>query len=93
MKKIVSENEKYKHISMETAEVIGEMANVGMPKEDEKGEYNVCKAIMEIREEGREEGRLLLLVSMVQDGEITLETAAKRLDISVEEFQKKMNRK
>ncbi len=95
MKKIVSENEKYKHISMETAEVIGEMANVGMPEEDEKGEYNVCKAIMEIREEGievgREEGRLLLLVSMVQDGEITLETAAKRLDISREEFKEKMN--
>ena len=89
MKKIVSENEKYKHISMETAEVIGEMANVGMPKEDEKGEYNVCKAIMEIREEGR----WSLLMSMVAKGKISEEDAAEEIGISVEEFQKKMNRK
>lgn len=89
MKKIVSENEKYKHISMETAEVIGEMANVGMPEEDEKGEYNVCKAIMEIREEGR----WSLLMSMVAKGKISEEDAAEEIGISVEEFQKKMNRK
>ena len=42
------------------------------------------------REEGREEERWQLLIAMVNDGEITTENAAKRLNITPEEFQEKL---
>ena len=51
-----------------------------------------------LKEEGREEGKeegigigmLKLLICLVNDGEITIENAAKRLNITPEEFQKKL---
>ena len=42
------------------------------------------------REEGREEERWQLLIAMVNDGEITIENAAKRLNITPEEFQNRL---
>ena len=42
----------------------------------------------ESREEGREEGQRIMLVAMVKDGEIKIESAARRLGITPEEFKK-----
>lgn len=41
--------------------------------------------------EGIKEGRILEVYSMVQDGDISLERAAKRLGITVAELKNKMN--
>lgn len=41
-------------------------------------------------EEGRQEGRQLEIYSLVQDGFLTKELAAKRLDMSVAELEKQM---
>ena len=46
--------------------------------------------ITEGRTLGIEEGRVKELCSMVQDGDITLERAAKRLNITVPELEKRM---
>ena len=47
-----------------------------------------------LKEEGREEGigigMLKLLICLVNDGEITIENAAKRLNITPEEFQEEL---
>ena len=42
------------------------------------------------RMEGRAEGRILELCSMVQDGDISPERAAKRLGITVPDLEQKM---
>ena len=42
-------------------------------------------------EEGIEKGREILLIALVKDGEISLESAAKRLNITVDEFRDKIN--
>lgn len=67
--------------------------------DNEEGKVNMCKAIDDLindgRVEGREEGRAegliegreLLLFAQVKDGEITIESASKRLNITPEEFK------
>ena len=44
---------------------------------------------MEVREEGREEGKILLLKSLVKDGVLSLAEAAKRVGMTPSEFQEK----
>ena len=46
---------------------------------------------MEGREEGRNEGKAYELFSLVKDGILTSDIAAKRLNISVAEFEKLYN--
>lgn len=67
-------------------------------KEECGGGYNMCKALddmkkeakMEGREEGREEGAIEVLCSLVKDGMIKMEDAAKRLNMTEELFRVKM---
>ena len=42
-----------------------------------------------LREEGRMEARTELLIALIHDGEITIESAAKRLDMTPEQFEEK----
>ena len=60
----------------------------------EGGKKDVCKAIKDLmsdsREEGREEGTLFTLIGLVNDELLTLEEAAKRVNMTVDEFQKKL---
>ena len=55
---------------------------------NEKGEYIVCKAFDDIEERGRQQGMHQLLFALYSDGEITIENASKRLNITSEEFLK-----
>lgn len=75
-------------------------------KKEDKGEYNVCQAIRELMEdsrmegmtegrlegrlEGKFEGKLEVLVELVKEGMLKLEEAARRVNLTVEEFQEKM---
>ena len=60
------------------------------------GKNDVCKAIRDLmddsREEGREEGVMFTLVALVKDGLLSIEEAAKRVNKSVEEFQMELIR-
>ncbi|MBQ6463212.1 MAG: hypothetical protein IJJ59_07805 [Pseudobutyrivibrio sp.] len=55
-----------------------------MPKRGKDGDYNMCKAVMEIKEEGVME----TLASLVNDGIIDAKEATKRANVSEEKFQK-----
>ena len=58
--------------------------------EERRHEYMVMMIHeMEVREEGREEGRILVLNSLVKDGVLTLTDAAKRANMTPAEFQGK----
>ena len=48
------------------------------------------KAVMDIKEEGREEGQLLMLANLAEKKIITIEQAAKEAGMSVNEFLEKM---
>ena len=53
MKEIVQQDEEYQKMDKESAEIISEFTSIKMPRKNRKQEgYNVCKAVMEIRQEG-----------------------------------------
>ena len=62
------------------------------------GGYNMCKAIEDIKNDGKlegkreglREGEIKTLYELTRDGIITKETAANKLNISVEKFEKNM---
>ena len=65
-------------------------------KEDKKGVGIMCQALEKIRNdgraEGRKEGQLDLLLSLVKDGVLSVVDAAARAGISSEEFSKKLQK-
>ena len=58
------------------------------------GGYNMCKAIEDIKNDGKLEGLLegevKTLYELTRDGIITKETAANKLNITVKKFEKDM---
>ena len=58
------------------------------------GKRDMCKAITDLvndgREEGREEGVLFTLIGLVEDNLISIEDAAKRANLTVKEFKDKV---
>ena len=53
-------------------------------------EYDEERAIMEFREEGIEIGMLKTLFGLVKDGLLSLNVAAERANMTVEEFKAKL---
>ena len=69
-RKNVLENEAYGRLREDAFNVIRQYANLkevdgALARDDEKGEGNMCKAMLELIEEGREEGRDKMLISLV----------------------------
>lgn len=57
--KIVNSDDSFKSVSRETANVINVVTKSGF-KIDEKDEIvDMCKAVLDIREDGREEGQFI----------------------------------
>ena len=79
------------HLEVSAAQVIKEVTNTKfqIPKGMEK--VNMCEAIevlMKRREtEGITQGKLNLLKELVDDGTLTMEAAAGKVNMSVEEFK------
>lgn len=106
LERLLKENEKYSHLEVDTAEAMAVMLNLPEKWiktqihkfKNEKEEYDMCQAIREWsakeraagRQEGRQEGIFLALCSLVRDGLLQLEEAAKRSQMSVEDFRAKM---
>lgn len=57
-------------------------------KEEEKGVSMMCKMMEDMRKESVKEGKIEIMVEMVKDGEQSIESAAKRLKMTEEEFRK-----
>ena len=67
------------------------MTNTHIKREevDDMGNANMCKAIQEMIQDGRDEGRVQLLVTLIQSGDISLQRAAALMNMTPEEFQEK----
>ena len=56
---------------------------------DDMENVNMCKAIQEMIQDGRDEGRVQLLVTLIQSGDISLQRAAALMNMTPKEFQEK----
>ena len=106
LSQIVNEDEVYKHISRRTAVMINTVSGTKMKISEGKDEVDMCKAIEDMRKEerekgieegiekgiekGRNEGIIETLSGLVNDGLITLETAASRAGMTVKEFETRL---
>ncbi len=53
-------------------------------------EYDEAKYMQMFKEEGREEGKIAVLISLVQSGDLPMQKAAEKLGVTVEELEKMM---
>ena len=83
-------------MEVEAARVIETITSVTIEKEevDSMGNVNMCKAIQEMMQDSRGEGRLAgltegrlqLLTTLIQSGKVTVKEAATLMDMTQEEF-------
>lgn len=88
MTQAVSSDSAFEFIDRETAELMSEFTDISLPKRDKDGEYNMCKAVEEIKAEGKAEGTIDTLVLLVRDGLLDINVAAERAGMSLEAFEK-----
>ena len=88
----ISSEERFKKLDEMTAKLVAELINVDMDGED----GNVCKAIEDLindsKEEGRIEGEVNAIYKLRRDGILNLDVAADRLGLSLEEYNKREER-
>lgn len=92
MNYVVNSDSAYENMDKDTAEMISTFASIKLPRKNKEGGYNMCKAVVEIKEEGIKEGVLDTLISLVKDGLLDINEAAKRANISVEKFKKEIEK-
>ena len=56
MLELVQSNNKFTNLQRDTAELIRDFASVKLPRKNSEGGYNMCKAVMELKQEGIEQG-------------------------------------
>jgi len=87
----MNHNQRMEHLEVGAAQVIKEVTNTKFQIPKGMEEVNMCEAIevlMKRREtEGIIQGKLSLLKELVDDGTLTMEAAAGKVNMSVEEFK------
>ena len=87
----INSEEAFKNLDYKTAKLLETIMKVDIPND---GGYNMCKAIEDIKNDGKREGILegevKTLYELTRDGIITKETAASKLNITAEKFEKDM---
>ena len=87
----INSEEAFKNLDYKTAKLLETIMKVDIPND---GGYNMCKAIEDIKNDGKREGLLegevKTLYELTRDGIITKEIAANKLNITVEKFEKNM---
>ena len=87
----INSEEAFKNLDYKTAKLLETIMKVDIPND---GGYNMCKAIEDIKNdgklEGKREGLREGLYELTRDGIITKEIAANKLNITVEKFEKDM---
>ncbi|SDB07854.1 Putative transposase, YhgA-like [Pseudobutyrivibrio sp. YE44] len=56
MQELVNTDNSFEHISRKTAELMRDFASIKLPRKSKEGDYNMCKAIMEIERKSKEQG-------------------------------------
>ena len=79
------------NMEIEAARVIEVITHLEIESEevDSMGNVNMCKALQDMMQDSRDEGRVQLLVTLIQSGDISLQRAAALMNMTPEEFQEK----
>lgn len=90
---VTHEGDRFKNVEQDSAALINVVTGSGLKYEVKGGRVNMCTAIDEMikesKSEGRQEGVLNILASLVKDGILTMSEAAKRANLTPTEFQAK----
>lgn len=86
------EKNQGKLLENRAAQVVKTITGIPMEINEEEEDQDMCKAFEEMledsRNEGRNEGKLGILSQLIEQGLLTLETAAAQVNMTPEEFQK-----
>lgn len=86
------EKNQGKLLENRAAQVVKTITGIPMEINEEEDDQDMCKAFEEMlensRNEGRNEGKLGILSQLIEQGLLTLETAAAQVNMTPEEFQK-----
>ena len=86
------EKNQGKLLENRAAQVVKTITGIPMKINEEEEDQDMCKAFEEMledsRNEGRNEGKLGILSQLIEQGLLTLETAAAQINMTPEEFQK-----
>ena len=90
--KLENNRERYEKLSNQTKALIAELTNIkkipGVTEKDlRKGEFEMCKAFEDMREEGREEGIKETVFKMLRRGKLSVEELAEYSGIEIEEVE------
>ena len=85
--RIVQQDKRLNHIPNDIITLLNIITNSKLSINETKGETDMCEAIKEIVEDSKLEGKLETLIEFIQDGLITIEQAAQRLNTTVEKFK------
>ena len=75
----------------DAARVIRDITNIPIYVPDGKGEIDMCKAVRDMIDESKQEGKLITLIDLVRDNSLNIEKAAAKANMTVEQFEKIMN--
>ena len=85
LQKMLDSDETFKTVSRETANLINIVTNSGIEIKENEEVIDMCKAIKEIKEEGREEGRAETIVDsihkLMRTMKLTAQQAMEALEI------------
>jgi len=85
----------FQKVGNDSVRLINECTNSNIPIDEEREETNMCKGLLEWKEEermeGRMEGRTEIIAQMYHEGDITLQKACELLHCSEEEFLDRVN--
>ena len=88
LNEVVHTDPIYRRLDRDSAEIINIVTGSSLSIEQGKESIDMCQAIEEMRAESEAKGILKTLVSLVKDGILTLSEAAKRANMTVEDFEK-----
>ena len=72
------------------ARVIRDITNTPIYVPEGKGEIDMCKAVKDMLDESKTEGKLTTLIELVQEDSLSIEKAAANANMTVEKFRKVM---
>ena len=74
-------DERYREIKQELTEI-----------ENKGGSVTMCNVAQAIEERGIEKGKLIQLIELVNNGDLSIERASEKAGMTIEEFREQMQR-
>ena len=85
---VVKNDKGFESVPNEAVSLINTLTGSNLKINEMKEESNMCEAIEGIKEDGKKEGKMETLISLVKKGFLTIQQAAEEMGLSVDKFEK-----